>query len=143
MASKIFLDANLLLDFTLRRDSYDAVKRIFKLVLTGHVLAFTSSSVLHITGHYLTKVYGSEQTKVLLQAILMEVSIIDIPHEIAVVALSSRFKDIEDSLQYYTAIHHKLNYFISNDKDLKKEGIPLLPVCTPQQYLEITGQQSY
>jgi predicted nucleic acid-binding protein len=135
MASKIFLDANLLLDFTLKRDGYNEAKQVLDFVIAGQAQAFTTSSVIHITGHYLTKFYGSDKTKELLLTILIDVSIIDISHETAIVALSSKFKDIEDSLQYYTAIHHKLDYFISNDKGLKKDGIPILPVYTPKEFI--------
>src|SRR6202012_1152073 len=107
------------------------------LVITGRIQAFTTSSILHITGHYLAKFYGSDKAKELLLMILMEITLIDITHETAIVALSSKFKDIEDALQYFTAIHHKLGYFISNDKLLKKAGIPILPVLTPTEFLKL------
>ena len=136
MASKIFLDVNLLLDFTLKRDSYNEAKQVLDLVIAGKIQAFTTSSILHITGHYLTKFYGSDKTKELLLMILMEVTLIDITRETAIVALSSKFTDIEDALQYFTAIHHKIDYFISRDKQLKKNGIPTLPVYTPQEFIE-------
>jgi predicted nucleic acid-binding protein len=100
MASKIFLDANLLLDFTLKRDHYEEAKAIFDLIINNRVQAFTTSSVINITGHYLTKFYGSDKAKTLLLAMLTNVNLIDISHEIAVAALSSKLNDIEDSLQY-------------------------------------------
>ena len=137
MASKVFLDANLLLDFTLKRASYNEARQVLDLVITGRIQAFTTSSILHITGHYLAKFYGSDKAKELLLMILMEITLIDITHETAIVALSSKFKDIEDALQYFTAIHHKLGYFISNDKLLKKAGIPILPVLTPTEFLKL------
>jgi predicted nucleic acid-binding protein len=136
MASKIFLDANLLLDFILKRDSYNEAKLVLDLVIAGKIQAFTTSSILLINGHYLTKFYGSDKTKELLLMILMEVTLIDITHETAIVALSSKFTDIEDALQYFTAIHHKIDYFISRDKQLKKNSIPTLPVYTPQEFIE-------
>jgi predicted nucleic acid-binding protein len=136
MAFKILLDANLLLDFTLKRDSYAEAKEVIDLVIGHHVQAFTTASIIHITGHYLTKYYGHAKAKELLLNILLDVTIIDIPHEIAVAALSSRLNDIEDALQYYTAIHHKLDYFISRDKQLKKDSIPVLPVYTPKEFIE-------
>lgn len=43
--------------------------------------------------------------------------------------------DIEDALQYYTALHHKIDYFISCDKQLKKAAIPSLPVYLPEEFL--------
>ena len=139
MASKIFLDANLLLDFTLKRDSYDVAKQVLNLAITGKIQAFTTPSVIHITGHYLTKAYGSDKTKELLLMLLIDITLIDIAQETAVVALSSKFTDIEDALQYYAAIHHKIDYFISSDKQLKKISIPVLRVYTPKEFIEEFG----
>jgi predicted nucleic acid-binding protein len=135
MASKIFLDANILLDLTLKRGGYDEAKAILDVVIGGRVQAFTTSSVIHIAGYYLTKAYGSKKAKDLLLGILMDVTIIDLSHEMAIVALSSNLDDIEDSLQYFAAIHHKIDYFISQDKQLKKDSIPILPVLTPGEFI--------
>jgi len=136
MASKIFLDANVLLDLTLKRADYDEAKTILDLAIGGRVQAFTTSSVVHIAGYYIAKVYGSKKAKNLLLGILMDVTIIDLTHEMTIVALSSNLEDIEDSLQYYAAIHHKIDCFISRDKQLKKDSIPGLPVYTPKEFIE-------
>ena len=56
MASKVFLDANMLLDFTLKRDSYDVAKRIIELAVNGQVQAFITPSIVHIVGYWLNKV---------------------------------------------------------------------------------------
>jgi predicted nucleic acid-binding protein len=135
MASKIFLDANILLDFTLQREAYDEAKQVLDIVITGQAQAFTTPSVIHIAGYYLTKFYGSKKTKDLLLGILLDVTIIDLTHEMTVMALSSKFDDIEDSLQYYAAVDYKLDYFISRDKQLKKDSIPVLPVYTPREFI--------
>jgi hypothetical protein len=36
----------------------------------------------------------------------------------------------------YTALHHKLDYFISQDKGLQKVSIAALPVYTPEECLK-------
>ena len=136
MASKIFLDANILLDFTLQREAYDEAKKVLDLVIDRQAQAFTTSSVIHIASYYLAKFYGSKKTKDLLLGLLLDVTIIDLTHEMTVMALSSKFDDIEDSLQYYAAVHHKLDYFISRDRQLKKDSTPVLPVITPKEFLE-------
>src|SRR5215471_7153262 len=117
MASKVLLDANILLDFTLKRDNYNLSKRIIELAINGRVRAFITPSIVHIVGYWLTKAYGNSKAKELLLALLAEMYVIDINHEITVNALHSKIKDIEDALQYYTAMHHKLDYFITQDKD--------------------------
>ncbi|WEK37184.1 MAG: PIN domain-containing protein [Candidatus Pseudobacter hemicellulosilyticus] len=136
MASKVFLDANILLDFTLKREAYPVARKIMELAVNGQVQAFITPSIVHIVGYWLTKAYGNAKAKELLLTLLADVSVIDIDHEITLTALHSKIKDIEDALQYYTAIHHKVDYFLSRDKDLQKASIPTLPVYTPDEFLK-------
>lgn len=135
MASKVFLDANILLDFTLKRDEYEQSRKIIELAINGAIRAFITPSIVHIVGYWLTKAYGNAKAKEILLTLMADVTVIDLPHEIALNALHSKITDIEDALQYYTAVYHKLDYFISRDKQLQKQGIPVLPVYTPKEFL--------
>ncbi len=136
MAFKIFLDANILLDFTLKRQSYEISKRVIDLSVHGHVQAFITPSVVHIVGYWLSKAYGNAKARDILLTLLSDVQVIDIDHEVTLSALHSKMNDIEDALQYYTAMHHKIDYFVSRDKHLQKSAIPVLPVYTPDEFLE-------
>jgi predicted nucleic acid-binding protein len=137
MASKIFLDANILLDLMLKREEhYQDAKQIMELVINNQAHAFITSSVLHIAGYWIAKAYGNTKAKELLLTLLVDIEVIDIPHKVALTALHSKIDDIEDALQYYTAIHHKVNYFISRDKQLQKDSIPALPVYTPKEFVK-------
>lgn len=140
MASKVCLDANILLDFTLKRENYISAKRLITLAVEGKIWLHTTPSVLHITAYWLTKFYGTAQTKELLLALLTNVQIIDCDHETSLLAIHSSMDDIEDALQYYTALKHKIEYFISSDRKLKKEAIPQLPVYTADDFLKIWEQ---
>ncbi len=135
MASKIFIDANILLDFTLKRDAYAEAKQVIELIVAGEVQAFITPSIVYIVGYWLAKAYGNKKAKELLLALLADIHVIDITHEITVSALLSKISDIEDALQYSTAVYHKLDYFISRDKQLQKMSITALPVYTPQEFL--------
>ena len=135
MASKVFLDANILLDFTLKRAEFEHSRRIIELAVNGTIQAFITPSIIHIVGIWLTKAYGNAKAKELLLTLMADVTVIDLPHEIVLNALHSKITDIEDALQYYTAVHHKLDYFISRDKQLQKQGIHVLPVYTPKELL--------
>jgi predicted nucleic acid-binding protein len=136
MAYKIFLDANILLDFTLKRTAYIDSKKIIELAVNGQVQAYISPSIVHIVGYWLTKTYGADKAKELLLTLLSDIHVIDISHQTTIAALHSKISDIEDALQYYTALHHKLDYFISLDKKFQKAGIATLPVYTPQEFLQ-------
>jgi predicted nucleic acid-binding protein len=137
MAVKIFLDANILLDYTLKRPDFEEAEAVLNMVATKKVNAFITTSVLHIVGYWIAKAYGNKTAKTLLISFLADIAVIDAPHEIALVALHSKIDDIEDALQYYAAIHHKIDYFISRDKQLQKDSISVLPVLTPSELIGV------
>lgn len=130
------LDANIILDYTLKRDDFKTAKEILSRVIDGTIQGFITPSIVHICGYWLTKAYGQEKAKKLLLTLVADVKVVDITHETSVAALHSSIKDNEDALQYYTALQHKLDYFISRDKQFHKEAIPLLPIYTPEQFLK-------
>lgn len=136
MGFKIFLDANVLLDFFLKRDQYQRAKELMSLIVNGKMTAFITPSIVHITGYWLTKAYGAEKSKQLLIHLLIDVRVIDISRELTLLALNSKIDDIEDALQYYTAIHHQLDYFISGDKKLEKSALAVLPVVAAEYFLD-------
>jgi hypothetical protein len=69
-------------------------------------------------------------------ALLTDMQIIDAPHNVVINALSSNRQDIEDALQYYTALHYKLDAFILGDKKFMKSATPSLPVCHPAEFIK-------
>ena len=136
MTSKVFLDANIILDFTLKRPGFAEAKNVMGLAVNGQINAFVTSSIVQISGYWLAKAYGIQKAKELLLTLLIDVAIIDIPHEMVLSALHSKISDIEDALQYYTAIYHRMDYFISQDKKLIKESLPQLPVLSMTEFLK-------
>jgi predicted nucleic acid-binding protein len=137
MAFKIFLDANVLLDLTLKREGYESARRLVEKIVDGEVEGYISSSIVHIVGYWLTKAYGAAKAKQLMLAMLVDIKVIDINHEVTILALHSTMSDIEDAIQYFTALHHKLDGFISQDKQLQKHASATLPVYTVRQVLQL------
>ena len=136
MAFKVFLDVNIILDLTLKREAYAEAEQIFEQIINGRIHGFITPAVVHIAGYWLTKFYDASKAKKLLLTLLIDVKVIDISHEITIAALHSKMNDIEDALQYFTAIHHKLDCFISRDKRLKKDSLVILPVYTCKEFLD-------
>jgi hypothetical protein len=58
-------------------------------------------------------------------------------------AYQSKFSDIEDAIQYYTATKNEIiDFFITrNIKDFKS-GENIIPVVTPAQFLKLFKQNS-
>ena len=136
MVFKIFLDANILLDFLLKRANYNNAKNVIDLAIKGKAKAFITPSIVHIVGYWLSKSYGTKTAKELLLTLLIDVNVIEIDHGITLLALHSKIDDIEDALQYYTALHHQLDFFISEDKVFQKSSMPTLPVVSAEYFLQ-------
>lgn len=130
------LDANIILDLTLKRAHFDVAEEIITLAANGSIKAFVTPSIIHICGYWLAKAYSPEKAKKIILSLLSDVTCLDISHEITIAALHSPIKDIEDALQYYTALHHKMDYFITRDKQLHKDAISILPAYSPEELLK-------
>lgn len=139
MGYRVFVDANVYLDFLLRRGSHwkDA-EMIFELAEKNSIDIITSSSIL------LNLIYIMGTKKIAYADIISHASTIlqysklaDPDNSTFREALFSGFSDLEDAVQYHTALHVKgMDYFItSNAKDFKK-ATSQLSVLTPKQFMK-------
>lgn len=140
MASKVFADANLLLDFTLQRANFADASAIIQHAIDGTIQLFITTAVLYITSYYTSQAYTKEQTKQIILTLLNDVQVIDCDHATVISALNGNIDDTEDALQYYTALKHNIDFLISNDKKLKKAAIPQLPVYTAAELIAELNQ---
>lgn len=65
---------------------------------------------------------------------LKGITIINYRHDIATAALNSNISDLEDAIQYYSALQHNMDYYITFDKELIKHSALNLPILTPMNY---------
>ncbi len=135
MAFRVCIGEDILLDFTLKRARYAVVRKLIEWVLSGRIQAFITPAVLQAVSKRLSEVYGADQARAVLLALLAEVQVIDAGHEVVVNALHSKMGNMPAALCYYTALHHKLDYYITAEGELLKAAIPVLPVCTPEEFL--------
>ena len=135
MAFKVLLDANVLIEFLLERDRFEVSQRLLKSTLYFPNKIYITPAIIHITSYWVKKSLGIEITKTLLLELLEDVETIDCDHKTAVLAIASVMPDVEDALQYYTALQHKLDYVITFDKHFQKQAIPSLPIYSPQEFL--------
>lgn len=139
MDYKIFADTNVFLDYLLKRTTeWEYAREIFEMGEQRQILIVTSSSSL------VNVLYGLKQQKKLTQDDIISIityllsytRLLQTGESIFIEALSAGFSDLEDAIQYHTALAIKdMDYFItSNIKDYKK-ALPQLPVITPKQFL--------
>lgn len=137
MELKVFLDVNIILDYILKRpEGYESSKKILEKIIAKEIEGYTSSVAIHIVGHILKKHIKIILAKKIILALLNDIQIINPPREILVQAMSSKWSDLEDAIQYYTALHHKIDVLISRDRDFIKKTTPSLPILMPKQLLE-------
>ena len=138
MATKLFIDTNVYLDVLMARGKdWHNASTIFKLAEKGAIETYTSSSSL-INIMYAMSSYKLGRADIVAStlAILSYTKLIDPDNITFEMALLSSFKDLEDAVQYHTALEIKgINYFIkSNIKDYKG-ALPELPVITASEYI--------
>jgi predicted nucleic acid-binding protein len=141
MVYKIFADTNVFLDHLLQRTSdWKFAENLFRLADEKKISVFTSSSSI------VNVIYALNQQKLskadiikICTYILSYIRLADITEKIFLEAINSGFSDLEDAIQYYSALQIKsIDYFVtSNLKDYKK-ALPQLPVLSPKQFLQKT-----
>ncbi len=135
MASKILIDANILIDFLLKRKNFEVSERLLKNIFTNQYKVFVTPAIIHITAYWIKKSLGAAVSKIILLELLNNIKVIDCDHKTAILALSSKMTDVEDALQYYTALQHQLDFVITQDQHFQKQAIPSLPIYSPQEFL--------
>ena len=144
MAYKVFVDANVYLDFLMQRgNEWASAEAIFEMAEKNIIEVFTSASNL------LNIMYAMGTYKIAKQQIISHITIIlsyskltGPENKVFRHALASGFNDLEDAVQYYTALDIKcIDYFItSNTKDYKKAFVQL-PVFTPKQFMVLYNKK--
>jgi predicted nucleic acid-binding protein len=140
MKFTVFADANVFLDGLLQRGAMglDCLE-IIEFAESDEIVLFISSSNLMNVIYFLEKAGKTNSEIVIATKNLLSFTTIISPNNSVVIdALDAAFIDIEDGIQYHTALQIKeMDYFItSNVKDYKK-AILQLPVVTPKQFLNL------
>jgi predicted nucleic acid-binding protein len=131
---RIFLDCDVILDLlTEREPHFKASLQLFVKVQNKEVMAYTSPVVIANIFYILNRHFDrkkSIQSLIKLKSLIKILSCGDKEIELA---LSSDFKDFEDSIQYYTALQNGIDTLITrNTKDYKTAKINIL---TPIEFI--------
>lgn len=135
MVSKVFIDANILLDLVLQRNGYQAAKELYHYIEIGKVNGYISPSIVHLVAYWIKKTLGVEAVKPFLLELCDHIEVVDAGHVITINALRSEITDVEYALQYCAAIAHEMEIFVSNDRYLKKIATLSLPVLDSDEFV--------
>ena len=134
----IFLDTDVAFDIISKRTPhFDTSIGLLELAVNGSVTLFTSESAVANLVYLSKDIYKIKSADSKLMDFLMACEIISCGKQKIFEALKSPFKDKEDAIQYYTALNHGLDYFITRNVKDFKNAFPSLPVLTPSDFYDI------
>ena len=139
MASNIFIDSDVVIDFFTDRDPHvDPASELFDLSEKGEINLFLSAlSIANI--YYIVRRYlGHVKTLDVIVSLLEMTQVVSTTESEILQALKNNFKDFEDSIQYSTALTVSgVEAIVTrNVRDYRNSEIA---VFTPQAYLNLRG----
>lgn len=133
MANKLFLDVNIILDFTLERKGELAeIENLFELAEKEKIELYVSESVIATTLYFLQK--NKSDALAIVRELSSVVNFIPFKKDVLFFSLE-KYKDIEDGLLYFMAAKANMNYFITRNVKDFVFTLPSLPVLTPSKFL--------
>ncbi len=132
----VLCDINFILDIFLRREPfYYSAAKLFKKIedkkLKGYLCALNFSTLFYLLSKELSK---GKAIKIL-EKIRIVFSIAAVDEKVIDLSLTADFKDFEDAVKYYSAIHVKADCIITRNKDDYVNG--KIPVLTAEEFLAL------
>jgi predicted nucleic acid-binding protein len=141
MATRIFLDTNIILDLLdNQRQCHKEAVLLFKLVDNGEVMAFFSESIVTTTDYILQKLLSKDLRTEFFGEMSRKIQILPCSNMILDRALSLVFGDLEDVILFQLALENKVDFFITNDKKLLNSTLKGIKLVQAGQFLNIKSK---
>jgi predicted nucleic acid-binding protein len=135
--SRLLIDTNIVIDLLSRREKfYDEAADLFSRADKKELKLTTSTLTIANTNYILSKLKSAKEAREILRKFKVLVELLALDDKITELALSDDdFPDLEDGLQYYSAIENQIDVIITrNKKDFKNSKIP---VMTAKEFLAL------
>jgi predicted nucleic acid-binding protein len=130
----VFADTDVILDLLAKRQPhYDSAAILFSLADKEKIRIAVSSLSFSNLHYILSRTYSSSESRRILNRFKVLVKVLAVNEKVIELALTSRFNDFEDAIQYYTAIEN--NYLILLTRNIKDYKHAEIAVMTPEEYL--------
>jgi predicted nucleic acid-binding protein len=135
--TSVFLDTDVVLDFYIERQPHhDVALRLFTRLKQTKTKCYTSAVVIANAYYILSKLESREYAVDRIRKLRKLVDVAPLDASIIDAAITSPYKDFEDSVQFHCAIQNKVETFITrNVRHYPKER---LRVADPSQFLSAT-----
>ena len=132
----VLCDINFFLDIFLRRKPfYYSAAILFQKIENARVKGFICALSFPILFYILSKELSREKALKILEKIRIVFNVSSIDEKNIDMSLTSDFIDLEDAIQFYSAVHTGVDFIITrNKKDYVDDRIPVL---SPDEFLAI------
>jgi len=132
----VLCDINVILDIFLKRDPhYTPAARLFSLIEEKKINGFLSAQSFPTMFYILSKELKRDKAMRVLEKLRIVFRVAAVDEKVIDLSLASTFKDFEDAVQYYSALHVKADCLITRNKsDYRTDR---LPIMTPEEFLAI------
>lgn len=133
---KILVDTNVVLDLLAERKDFIEETQIFFTLASQNGIKLFVSALTFANAHYImsNQMRISEAQKVLRKFKTL-VDCVSFDDRILELSLESKFKDYEDSIQYYSALSCSADLIVTRNK--KDFNLSKLPVLDVKEYLKL------
>lgn len=133
---ELFLDADMAFDIISKREPHfnESVK-ILELASVNKAKLSISESSLATLIYLSFEIYKLENASDKLYDFILACDILSGGRPVMLQAISSEFRDKDDALQYFTALNHGADYFITSNISDYKKSEKRLPVMTPAEFM--------
>lgn len=131
---RVFLDTDVILDCVLARPGFsEEATAILNLCETGGVKGLTSTLILANCHYVFSKRETASKSREVLSRLRALLTVCPVSDRELSEALVSKFKDLEDGIQYFTALNNAADVIVTrNTRDFKSST---LPVLLPREFL--------
>lgn len=131
---KVFLDTNIVADLFLKREPFcESSLKLFTLGFHKKITLYVSS-LSYATLAYLVRKMKKEERVLLFEKLRNITETTTVDRLTVDKALISDFSDLEDALQYYSAVNAKVDVVLTrNKKDFVEANVP---VMTPDEFFK-------
>lgn len=132
---EVFIDTDVAFDIISKRmPHFEESVEILKHLINGQVTLLISESCIANLIYLSFDIHKIEDARARLIDFIATSHVISCGKRGIIEALQSQFKDKEDAVQYYTALTHGADYFITRNTKDYKHAVDSLPVMTPRQF---------
>lgn len=132
---RIYVDTDIVMDLLAKREPYyPFAAELFSLADSGKVEICISPLTFYNISYIVFRNYNSSESRKNLLKFKTLVTFLPVNDKVIDLTLTSKFKDFEDGIQYYTALEHNVNTLIT--RNLKEYKSAEINIITAEQYLK-------